>query len=316
MSKTCLICNKSVPHLKKHYKKEHPLAFIKRFKWRAIDKFWNMEDFEDLSTEHIIQILQEFEVDFRLDQFLEDVKKFYAAEDLADYWHEIYPITATGLDEDFIWLAAVILWERLAPDVISSEQIDAMMQAGYDSLEIRNVKEACTTWLEVWDLLKTRFTPAMKTLNDAEQVFSGMQCLFNWCQDLEMELWNAGLEDPSFYQKRITYCQEFCSFFPESDIRLLQGMKRSAAESSFALGLIQQGEAAFQQLIDEFPDYAWGYITWGDMYYIFHCNENIPLDDKKAEQIYQMALNNNVDDIDAVLDRLEDLKKRKNSKKV
>ncbi len=31
MSRTCLICSKIVPHLKKHYKKEHPFEFIKRF---------------------------------------------------------------------------------------------------------------------------------------------------------------------------------------------------------------------------------------------------------------------------------------------
>jgi hypothetical protein len=49
----------------------------------------------------------------------------------------------------------------------------------------------------------------MSSIEDAERVFSGTQSLYNWCQDLEMELWNAGLEDTSFFRKRLEFCREF-----------------------------------------------------------------------------------------------------------
>jgi len=272
---------------------------------------WSMEEVRAFSTEQIIQRLRDFGVDFRKEQFLKDVKEFYSACDLADYWKEIYSITAEGVDRDFIWMAAVVLWERLAPHVINSEQIDDMMQEGYDLLEKGKLVEACTLWLEVWEHLKERFSPDMKSIEDAERIFSGMQCLYNWCQDLEVELGNAGRKDISFYEKRIQYCQRFCTFFPQTHSLIIQNMKRAEAESYFAIGMLEEGEMAFKALIEEFPDSAWGYIGWGDMYWLFRMNDKIPLDYERAERIYRDALSKNVDDKEEVLDRLKELERER-----
>jgi len=272
---------------------------------------WSLEEVRAFSTEQIIQKLQDFGVDFREEQFLEDVKKFYSASDLADYWGEIYPVTAEGLDEDFIWMAAIVLWERLAPQVVNSEQIDDMMQRGYDLLEEEKVVEACTLWLKVWEFLKGRFSPDMKSIEDAEQVFSGTEFLLNWCQDLEMMLEKAGKEDISFFEKRIEYCREFCTYFSESDSLIIHNMRRDEAESYFAIGMLERGEMAFQALIEEFPNSAWGYIGWGDMYYLSRMNDKIPLDYEKAKRLYQMALTKNIDDKGAVLERLRELERER-----
>lgn len=43
------------------------------------------------------------------------------------------------------------------------------------------------------------------------------QFIYNWCQDFEMELANAAVEDKSYYEKRIKYCQDFLRIFPDSD---------------------------------------------------------------------------------------------------
>ena len=110
----------------------------------------------------------------------------------------------------------------------------------------------------------------MKSIEDTAKVFSGMQSLYNWCQDFEQELHNAGIYDRFFYQKRIEYCREFYSFFPDSDELLTINMKRAEAESYFSLGKVEEGDQAFRALIEEFPDNVWGYIGWGDMYYLFN----------------------------------------------
>ena len=47
-------------------------------------------------------------------------------------------------------------------------------------------------------------------------------------------------------------------------------MKRGEAESYFSLGKVEEGDPAFEALIEEFPDKVWGYIGWGDMYYLFY----------------------------------------------
>lgn len=156
----------------------------------------------------------------------------------------------------------------------------------------------------------------MKSIEDAERVFSGSQCLFNWCQDLEMELVNAGFREVTFFQKRIEYCREFYSLFPETSDLTIKNMRRAEAESYFALGEIEKGEEAFEKILQDYPDWAWGYVGWGDMYCQMRINKDVPLDYEKAEKIYRMALDKEVDEEDVILDRLEDLKEEKNKLKL
>ena len=281
-------------------------------------RHWNLEKVCSFSTEQIIRKLKSFGVEFGKEQFLEDIRKHYSAEDLANYWKEIYSITAKHLDQDFIWMAAVVLWERLAPeDVPSSEQLDEMMQRGYDLLnwkgrDKRREGEGCTLWWQIWEHLQKRFSPDMRSIDEAERVFSGMQSLHNWCQYLEMELGNAGRDDASFYEKKLQYCRDFCTLFPDSGRLLLHNMKRGEAESYFALGRLSQGEEAFGKLVEEFPDSAWGYIGWGDMYWLARLSDKVALDYDKAERIYRMALERDaIDDREEVLDRLEELEEER-----
>ena len=264
---------------------------------------WSFKEIELFTTEQIISKLKDFGVPFDQRQFLADVEKFYSGGDLAKHWRQVYLITAQGFDEDFIWMAAVVLWNRLAPHITNSEKLDNMMQNGYDLLEKNdqnNVStKVCLLWLEVWEKLKERFSEDIKSIEKTNRIFNGTQSLFNWCQDLEMELHNAGLEEAHFFEKRIIYCQEFCRFFPESDELIVHNMRRAEAESYFKLGKIEEGDQAFQSLIKDYPDNVWGYIGWGDEYCL--------KDAERAEKIYKMALEKNLEDREDVLDRLRSL---------
>jgi hypothetical protein len=272
---------------------------------------WSLEEIDSFSTDEIVSKLRAFGVPFERTQFREDVKKFYSGEELADHWWKEHPITATGFDGDFLWMAAAILWDRLAPEVPSSERLDDMMQQGYQLLEKgdtrKNVLKACNVWLEVWELLKPRFRADMKSIQDAECVFHGMQSLYNWSQDLEMELYNAGLEDPSFFEKRIQYCHEFCDLFPVSDELIIHNMKRAEAEAHFALRREAEGDRLFELLIERFPDNAWGYIGWGDVYAWPILDRQ--RDTERAVKIYRMGLDSDVKDKGDIEDRLRELEK-------
>jgi hypothetical protein len=131
---------------------------------------WSLEEIDTFSTAEIESRLRSFGVPFEEAQFLEDVRRFHSGEDLARHWRKSHVITAAGSDVDFIWMAAIVLWERLAADVMSSERLDTMMQRGYDLLEGERrgrgakVVEACGIWLEVWDHLKARFRPDMRSI--------------------------------------------------------------------------------------------------------------------------------------------------------
>ena len=191
-----------------------------------------------------------------------------------------------------------------------NDNIDVLMQEGYSLLEKNKTVEACEIWMEAWNRLKSRFSPYMISISDADTIFDGTQSLFNWSQDLEMELGNAALKKNSFYKKRIEYCQEFITFFPGMDSLILHNMKRAIAESYFGMGDPAKGDDAFVKLIEEYPENIWGYIGWGDMYFI-PLNDNDKSNYQRAEHIYGMVLPKNLEDKDALLERLEDLKKEK-----
>lgn len=263
----------------------------------ADEELLHPDDLRELSTEEIVQWLRHFGITFDEGQFQENVQEFQSAEELAEHWRDIYPVTVSGYDEDFPWMAAMVLWERLAPDHPSSEHLDQMMQEGYDHREDGDIVEACRLWLDIWEHLEERFTDDMTTISDADQrAFSGIQSLYNWCQDLAMALGNAGRDEPAFYERRIEYCRELCAQFPEEDTLLLGNMRRAVAESLVKLGRIEEGEAEFEALTDDYPEYSWGYVAWGDLYRgDTRRYEDVPADHERAAQLYRMALSEDRD---------------------
>ena len=194
--------------------------------------------------------------------------------------------------------------------VKNRDELDVLMEKGWSLLQKNETAKACDTWLKLWDNLKSRFKPEFRDIKEAETVFSGREPIFNWCQDLEMELGNAGLDDPTYYQKRIEYCNEICTIFPESDESIIHNMKRAVAESYFALGSIDEGTICFKKLIEQYPNNVWSYIGWGDMY-LWPLKKNYDPDYERAEQIYKMALDMNIDGKKDLIDRLNEVEKKR-----
>lgn len=263
---------------------------------------------DELSTEELIHHLRDFGVDITKAQFLEEVHEFHSASDLADHWWDMYPITAVGHEEDFIWLAANELWDRLAPEVVRAEQLHKLIQEGYDLRAVENHTEACNRWLEVWAKLQAAASEeGLTDIRTADYLFPGFYSFANWCQDVESELQRAANADPTYHEHRRAYCQEFCDVFPDTSPQLLQKMKTAEATSLFALGRIDDGEQAFEALITEYPTYAVAYLRWGDMYWRTRPNEAIPHDYDTAEAIYRRGLSREVDRTEALADRLDEL---------
>ena len=199
--------------------------------------------------------------------------------------------------------------------VWSSRELNDLMQNGYRLWEKDKYIEASEVWLEVWDRLRSRFSPDMKSIEDAERIFSGEEILINWCGDLEMVLGNAAQDDSSFHKRRMDYCSEFSALFPESESMILFNMKRAVAEGHFGLRDKANGDEAFRKLTDEFPRNIWGYIGWGDMY-LWPMNEQDPPDYEKAEKIYKMALGKGLEDEKDLRERLDELGKKRKQRKI
>jgi len=191
-------------------------------------------------------------------------------------------------------------------ELTPEEQLDDLMQEGYELLERRQAAAACDRWLAAWDLVKRMATPEIRTVNDFDDAYPGLlQSVFNWCSDLEMELYNAGVDNPIYHEHRLRYAREFLAQFPEEGANRYVNFTRAQGEALWNLGRRAEAEAVYAELVKRFPNEGWGYIGWADNYWLW---KDAPKEYEKAEEILQRALTrSNLQDRADVLDRLAKL---------
>jgi tetratricopeptide (TPR) repeat protein len=210
-----------------------------------------------------------------------------------------------GLETDWIWICVATLWRRWFPEQPSFEGLDDKMQAGYELLASRDTVAACRIWLEAWnDVLRLLDRAGIPSIDEFDERFRGTQSLFNWIQDLESELWNAGLEDRQFFSARIALCQEGLRRFPSGDL-MTENRRRAMAEAYFELGEVEKVETLYREWLDADPCWGWGWIGWSDCYR-FTRTERADLN--RCEQILREGFAiANVRDRADIADRLADL---------
>ena len=274
---------------------------------RRLLEGWTFEQIEPMSTGEIFSTLNRLHIHVTPEQFHQDAARHESAERMADEWTDRYDLRPEGpYDGDFVWMAAIILWKRLLPDRICFEQIDDQMQEGYALLEAGRLTEACDAWWQTWEWLKDKVTPERNTIDALDKDLRGTQLVFSWCQDFEMELGNAGLEDPHYLRLCIRYCREFVETFADLDPLLRGQFLRAEAEAYWRLGDVGTAEIKFEALIQENPDEPWGYVAWSDLYWLY---ERSPKDYDRGEAILQCALARpQLEERDAVLERLAQLR--------
>lgn len=191
------------------------------------------------------------------------------------------------------------------------QQLDQLIRAGYDQFSTRGRQPgqtiaACDHWLEAWELVKQMTTPEIHTVEAFDEAHPGLQYpLLDWSNDLEVELHNAGLKDPRYFEHRIRFAHEYLAHFPDVDDDTYVNLRRAEGEALWLLDRPAEAETVYQALIEKLPDQAWGYIGWSDEYTWGHGH---PLDYERAEALLQQALDRpQLDDRKSVLERLIDL---------
>lgn len=267
--------------------------------------FWSVGKIQAMTTEEIIDQLREFGVPFEKDEFLEDIKHVNAAMDIGQKWEDNYTITAAGLDEDFIWIAPIVLWKRLAPDIINTERIEELIDEGYDFAGRGNHEAACNIWLRAWEHLKEKCDPGMITLRDIEEIFNGGLSLFNYIAELSMELLNAGLHNNGYIKKRIAFCTELLERFPKMNDIYVQKLLSDLGESYLEYNEVKKGIIKLNELIEKYPNYFGGYLVLGDFFGdVRHVDY---FDDEKALHYYKLGLNHTKYDNELFESRIKEL---------
>lgn len=210
------------------------------------------------------------------------------------------------LEGDWIWICLDALWQRWFPEKPSFEMLDDKMQAGYELMASREVAAACRIWLEAWnDVLHILDKAGVESIGEFDDRFRGTQSLFNWIQDLETELWNAGLEERQFLTARIAICEEGLRRFAPDDDLMTQNRRRALAESYYELGETGKADALYREWLNTDPQWGWGWIGWSDCYR-FTRTELSNL--HKAEELLREGLSiARVRDFQDLAERLADL---------
>jgi tetratricopeptide (TPR) repeat protein len=227
-----------------------------------------------------------------------------SAEEIATPWidQRTFHGRPAEMESDWIWVCLTALWQRWLPDQPGFELLDDKMQAGYDLLGAKGAVAACRIWLEAWrDVLGLLDKGGLLSIRAFDERFRGSQSLFNWIQDLEDELWNAGLEDRQFLTARIVVCEEGLRRFPLEDDLMTENRRRALAESYFELGETTQAEALYRDWLHSDPRWGWGWIGWSDGYGFTRTQLR---DWQRAEQILREGLA-----VDQVRDRLDMLER-------
>jgi tetratricopeptide (TPR) repeat protein len=287
------------------------------FSWVALDRFAEKErardrtfrkqsarkvlrsDAKQLTDDDLLAKLRSFGIELDRPSLERLCREALSAEEIATPWLD--QRTSDGrqadMESDWIWVCLTALWQRWFPDQPGFELLDDKMQAGYELQGPGGAPAACHIWLEAWrDVLGLLDKGSLPSIHAFDERFRGSQSLFNWIQDLEDALWNAGLEDRQLLIARIAVCEEGLRRFPAEDDLMTENRRRALAESYFELGETAKAEALYRDWLDADPRWGWGWVGWSDGYGITRTKLK---DWQRAEQILREGLA-----VDQVRDRL------------
>ncbi len=172
---------------------------------------------------------------------------------------------AEELEGDWIWICLTALWQRWWPDRVCLELLDDRIQDGYRRQAEADEAGGARTWLRAWsEVMQLCETTGIHSISEFDDRFPLTQSLYNWSQDLELALWNIGLDDPAIMRARIALCAQALEWFPAEDSLMTENRRHALAQSWYAVGDAAQGEKLFQRWMEADPGWGWGWIGWSD----------------------------------------------------
>jgi tetratricopeptide (TPR) repeat protein len=175
--------------------------------------------------------------------------------------------------------------------------------------------DSIDSWFQAYDLIKKMTPENIKTFESFDSYFGIEKYGFfivNFLYDFDEELYNEGLDDLNKMLKRAEMAKWVHNHFSEEDELNLGNFRNYEAESLWIIGKRDKAKKIFEDTIEIFPNFAYGYIYYGDQYWLSDWSYQHGADYERAEAIYRMALENpQIDHYGDVEERMEDLTKEK-----
>ena len=168
------------------------------------------------------------------------------------------------------------------------KEVDDILVAGSTKFLRNDSIAACDLWLEAWEKIKQIMdTESLIDINDVDDLYNWCELMGNFVQDLEHELYNAGIDEPLYYSKKIIFCQEVLK--RTKDENLIKEMRRAIAETRFSLGEQEEASKDFESIIQDFPNWSWSYLDWANCHVILtkppNYDKAIPLLERALENV-------------------------------
>jgi len=218
-----------------------------------------------LTDEELVRTLGGFGIEVGRESFETLARPFLSAEEMTEKFMESHAISDKGLDSDRVWIALMVLWERWLPDRPSIEMLDDRMQEGYGKSEAGDSTGAASIWLELWpEILKLADANGWRTPEELGEGFRGSQHMLDWIQDLEAELWNAGMADSLHHRLGIDFCEEYLKRFGGDSDPVSENMRRAIASFHASLGNPETTDRLYREWLERDPRWGWGWIGWSN----------------------------------------------------
>jgi len=177
------------------------------------------------------------------------------------------------------------------------------------------LSESYEDWIQAWELIRDNKPEGVTTFDEFDETFDlDMNDCFisDLLYDLDAELSGLGLDDLHLLAKRAEIARWVYIHFPDETELNLGNFRGHEAEALWYLNQKEEAEARYQELTETFPNFTWGYIWWGDQYWMSDWSYLNDPDYDRAESLYRRALDNpDLDNHVYVQDRLDDLNDEK-----
>jgi len=292
------------------FEESEAFAEMKRRQPAMARLFWTPSRTPALETEELVEGLRKLGIDASRNAYLELAINRFSAWSLSEVWRSEATKPLSRHEDDFLGMAACELWKRYCPDRPSIEMLDDWMQEGYRLMMDGNGPQACDRWSAVWEVIRSRLRPDMRTCDDARAIFDGTQLLFNWVQDFALELHNAALDNACYADLGVQLCEDVLQQFPGESELFLLNFRADLGEFYYLARRDEQGERVLLELIRDYPDRAAGYARLADILAHGARKGETAIDPLRAQTILEDALARPVTDASEydLENRLEDLR--------
>jgi len=203
-------------------------------KYQRLDSGWTLNRIKRLTTKELLEILQTAGIDINENGFVKEIKRAPSAKELLDQWIKKFNLEQGKQKSDSIYFSIRVLAERLSPNHVLAEDLQDLMQVGYDSGSPYPDEYGIFVWWKLWKELQKWIVD--KKISSVEQLDETTDEIMSkpfssWVIDFDYALNQAGKENNEFVPMRHVFAEDFLNCFPHSDESLKEQILMSREDT-------------------------------------------------------------------------------------